>query len=101
MVTDQNFDSIRPYRDHEMKEVFEQLMKEESFIKLLSYLFPKTPIDSFKNKLLSLNSIKEFQIEVIYPYIKDIIKNTTLGLTCNGLDKLDPTKSYIFISNVF
>ncbi|MCW3804264.1 1-acyl-sn-glycerol-3-phosphate acyltransferase [Plebeiibacterium marinum] len=99
MVTDQKFDSIRPYRDHEMKEVFEQLMKEESFKRLLLYLFPQIPIDSFTNKLLSLKTIKEFQIEIIYPFIKDIIKKTTHGLSCEGLDKLDPSKSYIFISN--
>lgn len=99
MATDQDFDSIRPFRDNEMHEVFEQLMKEESFINLLRYLFPNIQISDFVNKLLSLNTIKEFQAEVIYPYIKDVIKNTTQGITCEGIDLLDPNKSYIFISN--
>jgi len=99
MATDQNFNSIRPYRDNEMHQAFEELMKEESFIELLKYLFPNIPIDSFINKLLSLQTIKQFQIEIIYPYIKDIIAKSTQGLTIEGLDKLDPNKSYIFISN--
>ncbi len=99
MVTDQYFDSIRPYRDNEMTEVFEQLMNEESFKQLLNFLFPHIKIEDFYKKLLSLKSIKDFQINVIYPYIKDVIKSTTHGVSAEGFEKLDPTKSYIFISN--
>ncbi len=99
MVTDQYFDSIRPYRDNEMTEVFEQLMNEESFKQLLNFLFPHIKIENFYKKLLSLKSIKDFQINVIYPYIKDVIKSTTHGVRAEGFEKLEPTKSYIFISN--
>ncbi len=99
MATDQDFDSIRPYRDNEMPEVFQQLMKEESFIELLKYLFPKVPTNDFINKLLSLKTIDQFQIEVISPYIKEVLKNTTQGITCEGFDQLDTNKSYLFISN--
>ena len=99
MVNDQDFNEIRPYRDNEIHAVFEQLMQEESFIDLLKYLFPQIPSQDFTQKLLSLNSVKEFQIGVIYPYIKEIIKATTQGISSEGLDKLDPNKSYIFISN--
>ncbi len=99
MYTDQYFDSIRPYRDHEMHEVFEELMKEDSFRELLGFLFPQIPIQNFIEKLLHLETVSQFQIEVIYPYIKQIIKNTTQGVVCEGLDKLDPNKSYVFISN--
>lgn len=99
MVTDQDFDTIRPYRDHEIHDVFEELMKEKSFIELLKFLFPHIPINNFVQKLLAIKSVHEFQIDIIYPYIKEIIKNTTNGVTSEGLDKLDPNKSYIFISN--
>ncbi len=99
MVTDQYFDSIRPYRDNEMTEVFEQLMNEESFKQLLNFLFPHINPEDFYKKLLSLKSINEFQIGVIYPYIKDVISKTTQGVTAEGFEKLDPKKSYIFISN--
>ncbi len=99
MANDQEFNEIRPYRDNEIHQVIEQLMKEEAFIELLKYLFPHIPINDFMKKLLSMNTVKEFQIGVIYPYVKDIIKKTTQGVSSEGLDKLDPNKSYIFISN--
>ncbi|MGQ1786988.1 1-acyl-sn-glycerol-3-phosphate acyltransferase [Saccharicrinis sp. GN24d3] len=99
MATDQEFNELRPYRDNEIHQVFEQLLKEESFIELLKYLFPQVPIKDFVNQLLSITTIKEFQIGVVYPYIKEIIRNTTKGVTAEGFDNLDPNKSYIFISN--
>ncbi|WP_075591652.1 1-acyl-sn-glycerol-3-phosphate acyltransferase [Labilibacter marinus] len=99
MATDQEFIEIRPYRDNEIHQVMEQLMKEESFVGLLKYLFPNIPFDDFVNRLLSIKSVKELQIGVIYPYLQEIIKNTTQGLTSEGFDQLDPNKSYIFISN--
>jgi len=99
MANDTEFNDIRPYRDNEIHQVLEQLMKEEAFIELLKYLFPHIPINNFMHQLLSLKTIKEFQIGVIYPYIKEVIKATTQGVTAEGLDKLDPNQSYIFISN--
>ncbi|SMO84445.1 Acyltransferase [Saccharicrinis carchari] len=99
MPTDQEYNEIRPYRDNEIHEVIKKLIKEESFIELLQFLFPHTPVNEYAQKLLSIRSVKEFQIGLIYPYIKDIIKNTTQGVSCEGLDKLDPAKSYLFISN--
>ncbi len=99
MFTDQYFDSIRPYRDNEIHDVFEQLMKEDAFKELLGYLFPHIPIQKFIEQLLGLETVSQFQIDVIYPFIKQLMANTTHGVTCEGLDKLDPKKSYIFISN--
>ncbi len=99
MSTDQEYNEIRPYRDNEIHEVIKALTKEEAFKTLLQFLFPQIPANDFTQKLLSIRSVKAFQIEIIYPYIKGIIKNTTQGLTSEGLDTLDPNKSYLFISN--
>lgn len=99
MPTDQEYNEIRPYRDNEIHEVIKVLTKEESFKTLLQFLFPHIPVNDFIEKLLSIRSVKEFQIGIIYPYIKEIIKSTTQGLTSEGLDTLDPEKSYLFISN--
>ncbi len=99
MSTDQEYNEIRPYRDSEIHEVIKALTKEDSFKTLLQFLFPQIPVNEFTQKLLSIRSVKEFQIEIIYPYVKEIINNTTQGLTSEGLDTLDPKKSYLFISN--
>lgn len=94
-----DFESIRPYKDEEVPAVFERLTKEQSFLRLLKFLYPDIPTDLFVNRLLSLKTIDQFQMEIIYPYLKQIMKNTTDGVTASGLDKLDSSKNYLFISN--
>lgn len=94
-----DFESIRPYKDEEVPAVFERLTKEQSFLRLLKFLYPDIPTDLFINRLRSLKTIDQFQMEIIYPYLKQIMKNTTDGVTASGLDKLDSSKNYLFISN--
>lgn len=99
MATELNFDSIRPYKDEEIHEVFERLTNEASFVELIKFLYPNFSTEQFVGKLLSIKSVREFQSEVIYPYVKEILRTTTKGVTHTGLDKLDPNEHYLFISN--
>jgi hypothetical protein len=94
-----NFDSIRPYKDEEIHEVFERLVSEVNFLELIKFLYPNFSTEQFLNKLLNIQSIREFQTEVIYPYVKEVLRTTTKGITHSGLDKLDPKGHYLFISN--
>jgi len=48
---------------------------------------------------LTIKSVREFQSEVIYPYVKEILRTTTKGITHSGLDYLNPNEHYLFISN--
>lgn len=99
MAETPDFSSIRPYEDHEIHEVFERLKNETTFLQLIQFLFPNYPTDAMMEKLLGVKTIKEFQHEVIYPYVLELLKNTTEGYSHSGLDKLDPKASYLFISN--
>ncbi len=94
-----DFDSIRPYEDHEIHEVFERLKNEESFMNLISFLYPEIQADKFMNQLSNMTSIKQFQEEVVSLYVKNVLKNTSTGITSRGLENLDPKESYLFISN--
>lgn len=99
-MTDQmNFESIRPYFDNEVPEVFERLTKEPSFVRLLKFLYPEIKTEQMLAKLRSIDTISRFQTEFIYPYVKQIIKHTTDGVTVSGLKELDNNKKYLFISN--
>ncbi|PWE01392.1 1-acyl-sn-glycerol-3-phosphate acyltransferase [Marinilabilia rubra] len=99
MAKELDFESIRPYKDHEIQQVFERLKKETSFLELIGFLYPELSSENFINKMMQIKSIRQFQQEVISPYVREIIKNTTKGVTSEGLDKLDPNESYLYISN--
>lgn len=99
MAKELDFESIRPYQDHEIQQVFERLKNETSFIELIGFLFPGMSAQRFIDNMMEIKSIRQFQQEVISLYVKEVIKNTTKGVTSEGLDQLDPEESYLYISN--
>lgn len=96
---EQNFDSIRPYNDSEIHEVFERLKNEETFVNLITYIFPQMPTKEILDTLLNIKTIKEFQTSIIYTFVMQIINSSTKGVEIKGVEKLDKNKGYLFLSN--
>lgn len=94
-----NFESIRPYEDHEVQTVFNRLKNEESFLKLIGFLYPDSPPTLFLDRLKNVSTIRQFQEEVISAYVIDIIDKTTNGVSVEGLDNLNQDVAHLFISN--
>ncbi|HHU58644.1 MAG TPA: glycerol acyltransferase [Bacteroidales bacterium] len=94
-----DFESIRPYEDHEIQTVFSRLKGEAAFLRLLGFLYPQVPPTQFMERLMDMTSIRQFQEEVISAYVKQVIQNTTNGVSVEGLDKLNPNEAYLFLSN--
>jgi len=90
---------IRPYSDNEVKSVIGQLLKEPNFLKVLSVVYPKQNINDIIALLNKITTIKEFQKEVVYYYLRIIINKTINKLSFTGLENLDPSKKYLFMSN--
>ena len=94
-----DFESIRPYKDHEIQTVFTRLREEASFMRLLGFLYPSVPAEKFMDRLMTMTTIRQFQEEVISAYVQKVLDNTAQGVTVSGLDQLDPEESYLFVSN--
>ncbi len=94
-----DFESIRPFNDSEIHEVFERLKQEKPFLKLIDYMFPNLQTKDVLHKLLSIRSINQFQSEIILPFVLEMVNSTTKGVTQSGLNELDSSKHYLFISN--
>ena len=92
-----DFESIRPYKDDEIQAVINRLKEEESFQKLLRFIY-SDPAPKME-KVSKMTKIRQFQEEVISEYVKNIIRDTTKGVTFNGLENLNPNESYLYISN--
>ncbi len=99
MANIHDFESIRPYNDSEIHEVFERLKQEEPFLKLIDYMFTNLNTKDVLDKLLSIKSINQFQNEIILTFAQEVTRNTTKGVTHKGLKALSPSKHYLFISN--
>ncbi|NOU60041.1 1-acyl-sn-glycerol-3-phosphate acyltransferase [Marinifilum caeruleilacunae] len=99
MISESDFDDIRPYNDSEVVEVINRLIQEEAFIKFAQQLFPGFSKEMIEKALSEVKSIKEFQGNFIIRLAQHIIDNTTKGITIDGLENLDPKQSYLFISD--
>ena len=96
-----NYDDIRPYEDHEVNHYINLLLKDEIFMEVLQFIFQdEKKMQEAKKVLSKIQSVSELQLTFMYPLVKNwIIDKTTSGVTWSGLDALDKTKSYLFISN--
>lgn len=105
-----DFDDIRPYRDHEVRNVIEKLLSEPDLVHtMLHHKFPsispwaERPLSLLvkwliKRELRYVNTIHDFQT-LLAKYLSANVKKTTTGFTSSGLEHLDPNQRYTFISN--
>ncbi len=96
------YDNIRPYNDDEVNHYVRLLIKDDVFKGVLEKIFDgNTPkVEHTCQQLSQVTNRKDLQYHFMRPIINDwIINKTTDGITISGLDKLDKSKGYLFISN--
>jgi hypothetical protein len=94
-----DFEEIRCYKNEEVHEALERLSDEKQFMKVLSTIYPLLPKEVIKQRLLSFHSNFNFQKELVYPFLKYLEANMTKGIKLNGVEKIDKSKPYLYISN--
>lgn len=104
------FDAIRPFRNHETSQVIDRLLNQHNLAGVITrFRFPTLPHilvapvtllvrQVLRRELRKIKSIADFQ-QMVWRYVARTVKQTTAGLTVDGLEKLDPKQSYLFISN--
>lgn len=93
------FEDIAPYDDSQYREKIAALVKEPGFEHAVRYVMPDIDYPAFVEQLLSVNNQHDFQHNVMGPFLELLVKTTTAGLTCDGLDNIAPGESYTFITN--
>lgn len=94
-----NFDDIRPFNDDEVPAAIERLLSEPDFHSALRYVFPDKRPDEVVAKLKKICSINEFQSGIVAAAVRSIQISTTRGIRHEGLERLDRSGAYLFISN--
>lgn len=97
----QNFDfeDIRSYNDGDVKQTIEKLLKEPMFLTATKFMFPSWTDEIIKSQFSKINTIKDFQGSVIQASVNAVIKNSTYGLECSGLENIPKDKACLYISN--
>ncbi len=104
------FAEIRPYNDDEVAQVLPRLLADAEFIAAITRLkFPSMP--AFLGRLLAplvrralgreladVVDVASLQF-VIEKYMSKMIEDTSAGLSVSGLEALDPSEPFLYMSN--
>ena len=93
------FDDIRPYYDSEIPAAMERIVSSDFFGLLCTYVYPGKKPEDVKKMMLSFKTIRDFQLEVMRCVNEQVIARSITEFTYSGVDKLDPKKQYLFVSN--
>lgn len=104
------FDDIRPYNDSEVRPVIDRILDNPELIRAVTKLkFPRLgqvvpwllhPLVKYvlKGQLANVTSVSDLQ-RLVANYMQAMVKQRVSSLTATGIDKLEPGKAYIFVSN--
>lgn len=93
------FDKIRPYNNSEVPEAIDRVINEKQFKYILSFLYRNKNKDEVIQMFKKINTVSDFQSLFSHYTVREIIRQTSDGLSFSGIDKLDNNKPYLFVSN--
>ncbi|EOZ99066.1 hypothetical protein A33Q_0774 [Indibacter alkaliphilus LW1] len=93
------FEDIRPYYDIEVNQAIREILDHPMLKAMMNFTFPDHEDSYWKDLMLHCHSIRDFQINFIYPGVKKVLEKSSNGLTTSGFEKLEKDTSYLFISN--
>jgi len=93
------FDDIRPYNDAEIPAAMQRIVADKYFPMVCNFLFPERSVQEVAALLGSCRTVEDFQWKFMYDAIYSVARKTTDGLSVSGMERLDPAKDYLFVSN--
>ncbi len=93
------FDPIRPYYDAEVNAAIREILDDPMLEAMMQFTFPEDQEKSWKDRMKHTHSLRDFQINFIYPAVKKVLEMSSEGLTVAGFDQLEQNTAYLFISN--
>lgn len=99
MIRDTKFDDIRPYYEEEIPAAMQRIANSASFPLLASYVYPEEPLEEVRKRIAGYTTVHDFQVETMRCVNEQVIARSIAEFTCDGLDRLSPDASYLYVSN--
>ena len=93
------FDEIRPYNDEELSGVFEELIADPAFQKVVAGVIPDVPFEMLAQKMRACRTKLEFQKTFCYGLLWKLVGDCTDGISLDHTAIPDKSKAYTYISN--
>lgn len=98
-MDESKFEGIRPYNNEEIPAAMKRIAASELFPLIASYVFPSKSIEEVRKQIGNITNIDQFQHEVMSIVNEQVIKRSMTSFTYCGIERIDPDKRYLFISN--
>lgn len=92
------FDPIRPYEPEELPQVYDKLLADPQFQKVLAYLYPGVPVEAIGRKMHACKTNLDFQKAFCYPVLQKLVHDQSTGIDIDAAD-IDIHNRYTFVSN--
>ncbi|WP_053403865.1 1-acyl-sn-glycerol-3-phosphate acyltransferase [Persicobacter sp. CCB-QB2] len=99
MIDTNDFDAIRPYRDHEVQQAIQELLESKYLNEALHFFFPNQNKEEITSFAGSIKDIHNFQGKVIVPFLDNMLKSQIKDFTQDGLQETRPNQPGLYISN--
>ena len=98
-MTTEDFLDIAPYDNDMYHPKIASLIKEPGFRNVLTAIMPGLDYQAFTKNLLKIENRDDFQKIIMLPFLEQLEKGTTAGVTMSGVENYDRNCSYTVITN--
>lgn len=98
-MTSPNFDDIRCYNEQELPDAIRRLTDDPLFWSIAKSVFPDDDSEAVRDRVRRCTTVYDFQRVLMSPAVQRVATDTISRFTYGGLQRINKTKSYLFIAN--
>lgn len=98
MHTPKEFDDIRPFEPEELPEVYNRLLDNQQFQRVLSYFYPDVPLEKIGARMRACTTNLAFQKVFGYEFVTFVLNQAAKSWNMDH-SAISPEHNYTFMSN--
>lgn len=98
MHTPKEFDDIRPFEPEELPEVYNRLLDNQQFQRVLSYFYPDVPLEKIGARMRACTTNLDFQKVFGYEFVTFVLNQAAKSWDMDH-SAISPEQNYTFMSN--
>lgn len=98
MHTPKEFDDIRPFEPEELPEVYNRLLDNQQFQRVLSYFYPDVPLEKIGVRMRACTTNLDFQKVFGYEFVTFVLNRAAKSWDMDH-SAISPEHNYTFMSN--
>lgn len=98
MHTPKEFDDIRPFEPEELQEVYNRLLENQQFQRVLSYFYPDVPLEKIGARMRACTTNLAFQKGFGNEFVTFVLNRAAKSWDMNH-SAISPEHNYTFMSN--